>query len=259
MDRFYDIARAGTKLDEISKVRRLALNAVLKPGVKHLADLDADEVRIVDTGNRNSWRMCVETDGDEVLDEVVFRVQGVLLKNNLTPKNTESCPPRKVAFICQHLEICGLSSEVFKAAVAKTEEVNDRFSEHFSSVTVVSLARPSTGLGPALSASNRLFTQKGDAPTEQDNDFVDGVDPTGSLERLKTRDLIHAPENMVRYFKCVPDTSNEQVSHSKAESLFADEMDRDKVRYEPTVPGIFKVGDIVELQVSFVGIQTAHH
>ncbi|KAJ7915334.1 hypothetical protein B0H13DRAFT_2324433 [Mycena leptocephala] len=242
MDKHYDIAKAAITLEALSKERRAAIGAVFKAEVKHLSDLDADVTSIVDTGNKSSWRMCVKTEGDEVMDEVVFRVQGILIKNNLVPKNTDSCPVRKVGFICQHIEICGLESDTFKEAVAKTEEVNDRFAEHFSSVTVLRLARPKTSLGAALSASNRLFTHKTDAPTEQDNEFAEGVDPTGVLDRLKTRDLIHAPDNMVRYYKCVPDPNKES-----------------KVKYETTVPGIFKAGDIVEVQLSFVGIQTGHH
>jgi hypothetical protein len=36
-------------------------------------------------------------------------------------------------------------------------------------------------------------------------------------------------------------------------------IDRSKVRYEDTIPGAFKVGDIVEIQVSFVGVFTAQN
>ncbi|KAJ6462341.1 hypothetical protein C8R47DRAFT_1225490 [Mycena vitilis] len=241
MDKFYDIIEAGKTLERISAERRASSVAANKTAMKHLADLDADEMDVVETGNRKNWRLCVRDEDDQVADEVIFRVQGVLLKNNLTPKNTAACPARKIAFICQHLEICGLTSETFLLAIAKTEEVNQRFHEHFSSVTVVDLARPTTSLGPGLSAANRLFTSKSDAPTEQDNDFVEGVDPTGALARLKNRDLIHGPDNMVRYFRRVTDEQNSE-----------------RVRYDVTVPGVFKVGDIVEVQLSFIAIQSAH-
>ncbi|KAJ6457540.1 hypothetical protein C8R47DRAFT_1227354 [Mycena vitilis] len=229
-------------LETVSAARRDALREADKAAMKHMADLDTECVDVVETGNKKSWRLGVREGGEDVTDEVIVRIQGVLVKNNLIPKNTAMCPPRKIAYICQHLEICGLTSNTFRDAIAKTEEVNQRFSEHLSSVTVLDLARPSTSLGPGLTASNRLFTLKTEAPTEQDNDFVEGVDPTGALDRLKTREMIHASENMVRYFKCVTDAE-----------------DSDRVKYEDAVPGIFKSGDIVELQVSFVAIQTAHH
>ncbi|KAJ7626518.1 hypothetical protein DFH06DRAFT_1141829 [Mycena polygramma] len=208
--------------------------------MKHLADLDVDLMTIVETGNKKNWRLCARQEEDGVSDEVIFRVQGILLKNNLTPKNTATCPPRKIPFICQHLEISGLKSETFRLAIAQIEEVNQQFHEHFSGSTVLDLARPVSSLGPGLGASNRLFTMKADAPTEQDTEFVDGLDPTGSLEKLKTRDLIHAPENMVSYFRY----------NASAEA--------GEVSYERAVPGAFKVGDIVELQMCFVAIQTAH-
>ncbi|KAJ7030580.1 hypothetical protein C8F04DRAFT_1186619 [Mycena alexandri] len=67
--------------------------------------------------------------------------------------------------------------------------------------------------GPVLSASNRVFTSKDEAPTDQDNDFAEGLDPIGMLAKLKTSNLIHAPENIVQYFD-------------------------GKVRYNVTVPGI---------------------
>jgi hypothetical protein len=106
--------------------------------------------------------------------------------------------------MCQYLEICGLSSDTFAISVAKLEEVNQRFADHFSGVKVVGIARPAASLGPALGASNRIFTLKTDAPTEQDNAFAEGLDPVGVLEKLKSRELIHAPDNMVKYYKCVP-------------------------------------------------------
>ncbi|KAJ6513679.1 hypothetical protein C8R47DRAFT_1206986 [Mycena vitilis] len=229
-------------LETISVDRRGALEAADKVAMKHLADLDADDMDIIETGNKKNWRLCVrEEEEGQISDEIIFRVQGIMLKNNLTPKNTVSCPARKVPFISQHLEICGLDSATFREAIAKTDEVNQRFHEHFSSVTVTDLARPTSSLGPVLAASNRLFTIKTDAPTEQDTEFVAGLDPTGALERLKHRELIHAPDNMVQYFKCVPIGA-----------------DSGRIKYECAVPGVFKVGDIVEIQLSFVAIQVAN-
>lgn len=62
--------------------------------------------------------------------------------------------------------------------------------------------------GKAFSASNRIFTLKSDAPTEQDNQFHIGVDPMRYLSRLKGGLLIHAPDNIVSYFKRVSDDHN---------------------------------------------------
>jgi hypothetical protein len=119
-----------------------------------------------------------------------------------------SLPSRKKAYVSQYIEICGLDSATFRSAMTKTEEINQRFAEHFSTTNVVDLIRPPCSFGLAFSCSNRFFTLRTDAPTEQDNVFLEGVDPIGVLEKMKTRDLIHAPENMVKYFKCFPNADD---------------------------------------------------
>ncbi|KAJ7932923.1 hypothetical protein B0H13DRAFT_2307206 [Mycena leptocephala] len=243
MDKFYDVVNASKALEQLSAARRGAVEHAAISGIKHLADFEGDSVNIIETGVANkNWRLCAISEEEDMADELVFRVQGIILKNNLIPRNLESLPSRKRAYVAQYIEICGLEADTFRDAMTKTEEINQRFAEHFSTTNVVDLVRPQTSFGLAFSSSNRFFTLKTDAPTEQDNTFSDGVDPVGVLEKMKTRDLIHAPENIVKYFKCFPNTD-----------------DASKVRYEETIPGAFKVGDLVEIQVSFVGVFTAQN
>jgi hypothetical protein len=161
--------------------------------------------------------------------------------------------------VAQYIEICGLEADTFRDAMTKTEEINQRFAEHFSTTNVVDLVRPQTSFGLAFSSSNRFFTLKTDAPTEQDNTFSDGVDPVGVLEKMKTRDLIHAPENIVKYFKCFPNTDDAYELDLLCRTRLISCMCSSKVRYEETIPGAFKVGDLVEIQVSFVGVFTAQN
>ncbi|KAJ7169023.1 hypothetical protein C8R46DRAFT_1034145 [Mycena filopes] len=96
-------------------------------------------------------------------------------------------------------------------------------------------------IGTIFSANNRLFTLKVDAPTEQGTEFQPGVDPVGILERLKTRDMFHGPDNIVKYFKLVVDEETKET------------------KYAAAVPGTFRVGDLVEMQASFVAIMTAQN
>ncbi|KAJ7622776.1 hypothetical protein DFH06DRAFT_1340649 [Mycena polygramma] len=95
--------------------------------------------------------------------------------------------------------------------------------------------------GDVVSASNRIFTLKADVPTEQDNDFQRGVDPIRLLTKMKTGELIHAPDNIVTYFK-----------RSKTE-------ENDAYKYDEFIPGGFKVGDLVEMQVCFVAMASARN
>jgi hypothetical protein len=38
---------------------------------------------------RKSWRLCIKGEEEDVSDEVIVRIQGVLVKNNLVPKNVK--------------------------------------------------------------------------------------------------------------------------------------------------------------------------
>lgn len=55
--------------------------------------------------------------------------------------------------------------------------------------------------GAYFTANNRLFSRRCDVPNEQDNEFQDGVDSIGKLARLKGTELIHAPDNIVKYYR----------------------------------------------------------
>ncbi|KAJ7758270.1 hypothetical protein B0H16DRAFT_1720878 [Mycena metata] len=79
---------------------------------------------------------------------------------------------------------------------------------------------------------------KVDCPTEQNSEFQPGMDPLGALERLRTEELIHAPENIVRYYKRTA------------------EKETGKTIYDTTFPGIFRQGDIAEMHASLIAIQT---
>jgi hypothetical protein len=85
--------------------------------------------------------------------------------------------------------------------MAQVSHIHQKFAQHLSSTTFSSLNEVEGPTGIVFAASNRLFTPKQEAPTEQDNPFQYGLDPIGTIARRKTIDLLHAPANMVRYFK----------------------------------------------------------
>ncbi|KAJ7229637.1 hypothetical protein C8J57DRAFT_1534392 [Mycena rebaudengoi] len=239
MDKFYDLKAAANKLEEISKGRRAALAARASPVIQHLSDIDVEMLQVAEAGaQKKNWRLCVAEIEPGVLDEVVLRIQGVLTKNNLVPKNVNSIPQRKRQFLGQHTEICGVNTGTFDACIRNMANINEKFEQHLCSITAASTAETTGLFGKLFSASNCLFTLRSEAPTGQDTDFQLGVDPLGLLNQLKTADMIHSPENMVKYYKMC-ETANGKIS------------------YEETVPGVFKAGDIVEMQVSFVAILNA--
>ncbi|KAJ7927370.1 hypothetical protein B0H13DRAFT_1861367 [Mycena leptocephala] len=241
MDHFYNTDAAAQKLEVLAAARREALKSRGDSQILHLADIDTESVGVVESfQGRRSWRICIKQGDDEVNDEIVIRLQGILTRNNLVPKNLASCPAAKVQFLTQNAEIHGAETATFKESMAKLDAIRELFAQHLVGVELVPIAERSSTTGNLFSASNRIFTLKSDSPTEQDNEFQLGVDPMRMLARKKTGDLIHAPDNIVKYFKRVAHKDH-QPSHT----------------YEDFIPGGFKVGDIVEMQVCIVAMASA--
>ncbi|KAJ6522935.1 hypothetical protein DFH09DRAFT_1330302 [Mycena vulgaris] len=229
MDTFYDRHGAVDALEALAAVRRESLSKRLDSSVIHMADISVDKLKIAETGQqRKSWRLCIGNEDDGVSDEIVVRIQGILTKNNLVPKNAQTCGRGKAMFLSQQAEICGMGTTIFNESMLKIAAVTDYFDQHLSGAELGSIAEVDSSDGRLFSACNRFFTSKSDAPSEQDTEFQNGVDPLNVLRKLKANDLIHAPDNIVN-----------------------------KVFYDESVPGAFRPGDIVELQVSFVALKTA--
>ncbi|KAJ7660717.1 hypothetical protein DFH06DRAFT_1129777 [Mycena polygramma] len=251
MDRFYPI---GVALEELASSSRQSLKARGSLNIQHLAETEVfwipgcetqlnqsqvDELVVREGGHTTkSWVLCAPATEEDVVDEVVFRIQGALLKNDLVPKNLQFCTDRRFKHLNQYVQICGLHTPTFEDSVAKMKSVHQRFAQHLSSATFNSLTEEEGPKGLIFAASNRLFTPRDQVPTEQDTEFQYGLDPLGTLTRRKTNDLLHTTANMVKYFK-----------------LLSGENETNR-RYVETVPGAFTPGDLVELQISFVTVTT---
>ncbi|KAJ6481343.1 hypothetical protein C8R47DRAFT_1218505 [Mycena vitilis] len=244
MDLFYNTDDAAAALELLAGDRRKALSARNDGKVMHLGDVDENLISISETfQGRRSWRLCSKEGEDDVRDEVVLRIQGVLTKNNLsfTHVSSFSCPRAKAQFLSQHAEICGLGTATFKDAMEKVSAINDMFSQQLAGVEMIPMGGRVGDTTDTFSSSNRVFTSKVDVPTEQDNEFQPGVDPLKLLAKMKNGELIHAPDNIVTYFKRAPSKGNN--AHT----------------YEEYIPGGFKIGDIVEMQVCFVAVASARN
>ncbi|KAJ7640377.1 hypothetical protein DFH06DRAFT_1137831 [Mycena polygramma] len=240
MDQFFPTQKAATKLEDLSAHSKETIAARDHLNVQHLSEPKLDNVHVTDTGRqRRSWRLCTARDDDGTVDEVIFRIQGVITKNELVPKDSHKCPIRKAIYLTQHIEICGLDNTIFEDCVRHVATITQKFAEHIAGVPFTTVAIKEGADGPCISASNRLFSCRSDVPTEQDNDFQDGVDALGHLAKLKGTDLIHAPENIVSFFRVTNGASPTSNSGD---------------RYVKQIPGAFKVGDLVEMQLAFVAI-----
>ncbi|KAJ7036891.1 hypothetical protein C8F04DRAFT_1180916 [Mycena alexandri] len=233
MNQFYRTKEAANRLEAEAKAIRAAMASQRTEVSQHLADLNVEEAMVIECGSgRKSWRICVPNPSDGIPDEVVFAVQGIICRSNLVPTNVQ----QKALRLTQHLEITGFETGVFEEAMTRLEIAQDIFAQHFCGLPVIRLSTPIGRTGRVLGASNRLFTLKVDSPTEQGSEFQPGMDPLGALERLKTEELIHAPENIVRYYKR--------------------SADKERTSYDTSFPGIFRPGDVAEMHASLIAIQT---
>lgn len=161
---------------------------------------------------------------------------------------------RKALRLTQHLEITGFETGVFEEAMTRLEVAQDVFAQHFCGLPITRLTTPIGRTGRVLGASNRLFTLKVDSPTEQGTEFQPGMDPLGSLERLKSEDLIHGPENIVRYYKRATDKESGSVLTSL--EICSGKHFYSGTSYDASFPGIFRPGDVAEMHASLIAIQT---
>ncbi|KAJ7019100.1 hypothetical protein C8F04DRAFT_1198089 [Mycena alexandri] len=239
MNQFYRSKDAANSLEAEADIIRSAMASQRTETSQHLADLNVDEATVVECGTgRRSWRICVPNPTDGVADEVVFAVQGVVTRASLVPTNVQHMDHRKALRLTQHVEMTGFETGIFEEAMNRLEMAQDIFAQHFCGLPIARLLTPNGRSGRILGASNRLFTLRADCPTEQGTEFQPGMDPLGALERLKSEELIHGPENIVRFYKRTTDKKNGRTSYDSAH------------------PGIFRPGDIAEMHASLVAIRT---
>ena len=102
-----------------------------------------------------------------------------------------------------------------------------------------------------LNASNRYFTPRKDAQMAKELVFHQDVDPYGNLTRLLGTALVHIEENDVSYYERVSSTHAGDTRYipSKVCSINLTPLN---CRYVAVKPACLSIGDIVELQVSFI-------
>jgi hypothetical protein len=101
-----------------------------------------------------------------------------------------------------------------------------------------------------LNASNRYFTPKKDAQMAKELRFDEDVDPHGNLTRHLGTGHVHIEENSVSYYERVGSVNAGETRYI-IYILFCQANTR-KCRYVAVKPACVSVGDIVELQVSFI-------
>ncbi|KAH9967619.1 hypothetical protein BGW80DRAFT_1462135 [Lactifluus volemus] len=193
-----------------------------------------DENKIQEFSNPASWRV-VKRNTDDDAEEVVFTVRGVIHTKELPPINKKPrIPAHKYRFIRQGVSLTGLGTPTFTRAFQAIQIIHSHFDRHFQEGALEKQSE-----SDELCIWNRYLTPAHEAKGMQTIPFLPGVDPNGTLRNMAQEDTnypyVHTEDNQVHYFSARRDNEGDYM-------------------YERTEPQMFRVGDLVEAQLSFVVI-----
>ncbi|RDB31017.1 hypothetical protein Hypma_000107 [Hypsizygus marmoreus] len=194
-----------------------------------------DVIKVEAFERPKTWRL-VYNGADGGKEEMVFALQGSIVAKNLPPLSEK---PRmnatKYKYLRQSVTVSGLETPTFAAALASTVEIFGYFDRQFCEGKLQSWSA-SDDLGDRrdlLEASNRYMTPRRDAKDGESIPFGEQVDPKNILKSMAGDDHVHTEDNEVLYF----------LRHTAVDG---------KIRHEKVGPQSFRVGDLVEIQISFV-------
>ncbi|KAM6490326.1 hypothetical protein JOM56_014303 [Amanita muscaria] len=165
---------------------------------------------------------------------MVFEIQAIIEKKMLPPvPNTNKRARHSGPFMRQGVMLVGLDTPTFSSALDAIDEIYGMFGWTLPEGTL----EPGDSITHAekdiLHASNRLLTPKRDMLNMEVLEPLNGVDPHGVLKAvIKEGEYLYCDDNEVKYFECKTDENGKKVFHH-------------------VQPQIYRVGDIVEVQVSF--------
>ncbi|KAF9020392.1 hypothetical protein BDZ89DRAFT_1138714 [Hymenopellis radicata] len=221
IDSYYDRKKAQEAVDLVIRERIIQNGHVLSNETDSLIK----KSNVISSDGELTWRLVVEEEMTTM--EHVFVLEGVLVKSMLPPiGNVTRTKPENLQ---QSVQISGLGAQEFDRAVDVVREAHIRFSKRLG--TDIEPWTPSSFEDHvALDFANRYFesTSMGDKI-----DFDPGVDPKGVLSKLATeRNLHHTDDNRVTFWD-----SN---------------MQEDARQFDVIEPQALHVGDVIEVQFSFV-------
>jgi len=132
---------------------------------------------------------------------------------------------------------------MFEKAIDMIGEIYGIFERHtgVGALEPVELTRNEKTI---LEVSNQLLTFRKDAPSMRTVPFANGIDPHSLLMMIVSEgDYVHGEDNAVCYF----------ISHMEEQGVrrlvmnYSYGTSLTLIRFEPTEPHIFHIGDIVEV------------
>ena len=164
-------------------------------------------------------------------------------------------------YLRQSVKLTGLGEGSFSRAIAAAQEIYGMFDCHFLDGTLELwfLSYLDDSKIECLDASNRYFTPSRDAPGVKSTPFHLGVDPQNVLANMMSgssgHSFIHMEDNQVQYYRSRRDADGERrYGNTAYRQTFVLTYDLLFNRFEKCEPQMFRVGDVVEVQLSFVGV-----
>ncbi|KAJ7608634.1 hypothetical protein DFH06DRAFT_1346789 [Mycena polygramma] len=238
----YNREAAKQALEDAIKESKEFLTAQDDASVQHLSGLDVDRFAVQATGGRTQiWRLGPTGQDGTIEEELALHMQGILLKSSFRPGDVSGLDFNKASSISQQITVGGIGSAAFNEGVVRLQDLHALFGRHFPANALHSWETQCDGGDPVLNASTRYFTAVADDPTAVHIPFENGVDPLKKLERFVGDQLVHTPANVVKYYR-----------RTKQEST-----DTSGYVTETVQPSQFRVGDIIEVDISVFAFQSA--
>ncbi|KAF8972598.1 hypothetical protein BDZ97DRAFT_1649572, partial [Flammula alnicola] len=183
-----------------------------------------------------AWRLTEYNPTEGNMEEIVFKLQGIVCGKMLPPVSkpiTTAAMARQRPYIRQAVTVTGLGCDFFDSSRRGIEELYILYANNFP---VDSLDGWQCGTYENFSSIDvhaRYFSR-----ITNNNDGADAVpfnsmvDPDGTLNSMIGDGYYHGPENMVEY---------------RSRCIGRDEA----VKYTHISPATIRIGDIVELSVTF--------
>ncbi|KAJ2912353.1 hypothetical protein MD484_g8056, partial [Candolleomyces efflorescens] len=218
--------------DAVTLLQQLSLDAIdntkEREDVQQLAD-----VKVGQFHRPKTWRMCEYNTSGGGMEEVQFRVQGIIIGKELPPIGGNlSQLKRARRYMRQNVKIYGGQSDVFADAVQAIDRIFIAFAGQFQDGQLEPWAPSVRDGNPVIEANTRYFTPKQLCDEDAVRSFDEYVDPNGTLRLLMEDDFVCGPDNEVEYMeklKPLGDNTMRKIS-----------------------PAQFKIGDIVEAVLTFV-------
>ncbi|KAF7976038.1 hypothetical protein HWV62_7938 [Athelia sp. TMB] len=235
MDNYYDTDSARNALANLVHERGVgkALSVQLSGFAKGLPK----ELSALYTDIPKGLRLTTLSDDQSECQESVFRFQGVLCSVQLPPIRADAPLPDRgqPRYMKQSVRLMGFGSEHFKNVIDGLANIAIFMGENLARGDIESWTPARYRSWQAIELTNRYFVHQSSEGDMVSIPLTAEIDPDGVLSRLAGDEWVHSEENHVGYFR----------HHIKD----------GKSKYNSINPGEFKIGDLVEVQLSAIAVK----